>query len=279
MKLSNWQHQFIATHGLASDYVVALNPLLPKLTPQTVPFCLGISGSQGSGKSTLAAYVAAYFEYELKLNTSVISLDDYYLSKQARAEKAAQEHPLFATRGVPGTHDLAALVDDIQSLLAGHETAIRRFNKALDEPFEQPETVGKGMQCVIIEGWCLAVPAQQTSALVMPINAFEKTHDKDTSFRQRVNQYLAQYKMLTALINKLVFINSQDFSRVLKWRTKQEHQLIARTGKGMTDAEIAEFICYFERITRHSFACMPALSDITLNLSDTHAIEGIVEKI
>jgi D-glycerate 3-kinase len=46
----------------------------------------------------------------------VLSLDDFYLTKAARAALAESIHPLFATRGVPGTHDLTLLNETINAL-------------------------------------------------------------------------------------------------------------------------------------------------------------------
>ena len=70
---------------------------------QDGPPILGIAGSQGSGKSTLAKAVAERF------GGASLSLDDVYLTKAERAAMAARVHPLFATRGPPGTHDLGLL--------------------------------------------------------------------------------------------------------------------------------------------------------------------------
>src|SRR5438045_665308 len=77
------------------------------------PLLVGLTGLPGSGKSTLAAQLAS----ELRaggIATLVLALDDFYLGRAARAKLARHVHPLFATRGPAGTHDiecLAALLD------------------------------------------------------------------------------------------------------------------------------------------------------------------------
>ncbi|RZJ79295.1 MAG: kinase, partial [Brevundimonas sp.] len=76
---------------------------IKKADPAAPPPILGIAGSQGSGKSTLAHDVAERF------GGATLSLDDVYLTKAERADLAARVHPLFATRGPPGTHDLGLL--------------------------------------------------------------------------------------------------------------------------------------------------------------------------
>ena len=77
---------------------------------------LGFSGCQGSGKSTLVALMAKVMREVYGVSTVVLSLDDFYLTKAARAALAESIHPLFATRGVPGTHDLALLNEAISAL-------------------------------------------------------------------------------------------------------------------------------------------------------------------
>src|SRR5699024_680551 len=66
----------------------------------------GISGLQGSGKSTLAAQLAR-LAGERGIRAVVLSLDDAYLDHDERARLARDVHPLLATRGPPGTHDMA----------------------------------------------------------------------------------------------------------------------------------------------------------------------------
>ena len=41
----------------------------------------------------------------------MLSLDDLYLPKAERLRLARDVHPLLATRGVPGTHDVALGVE------------------------------------------------------------------------------------------------------------------------------------------------------------------------
>ena len=77
---------------------------------------VGFSGCQGSGKSTLVALMAKVMREVHGVSTVVLSLDDFYLTKAARVALAQSIHPLFATRGVPGTHDLALLNETIAAL-------------------------------------------------------------------------------------------------------------------------------------------------------------------
>ena len=72
------------------------------------PLLVGLSGTQASGKSTLAAQLARAARRRGH-ETLVLALDDYYLGREERRVLAQRVHPLLATRGVPGTHHVAAL--------------------------------------------------------------------------------------------------------------------------------------------------------------------------
>ncbi|MCP4994757.1 MAG: hypothetical protein GY934_13400, partial [Gammaproteobacteria bacterium] len=67
------------------------------------PMLLGINGAQGSGKSTLAAIVCLLLNERHGLHSASLSLDDLYLTRAERQTMATKVHPLFTTRGVPGT--------------------------------------------------------------------------------------------------------------------------------------------------------------------------------
>ncbi|PTT43253.1 kinase, partial [Stenotrophomonas sp. HMWF022] len=78
------------------------------------PLILGLCGAQGSGKSTIAARLAKQVE-----RSAILSLDDLYLTRAERQKLARAVHPLFATRGVPGTHDVALGVETIAAVARG----------------------------------------------------------------------------------------------------------------------------------------------------------------
>ena len=91
---------------------------------------MGLSGCQGSGKSTLVKAIAHVLEDVHHVNAVVLSLDDFYLTKAERELLARTVHPLFATRGVPGTHDLDLLR---QTLSEGRNNACIPVQKNLTE--------------------------------------------------------------------------------------------------------------------------------------------------
>src|ERR1043166_5667279 len=73
---------------------------------------VGLCGSQASGKSTTAGRLAERLGRQ-GVRTIVLSIDDFYLTSRERRALARTVHPLLATRGVPGTHDLALMANTI----------------------------------------------------------------------------------------------------------------------------------------------------------------------
>ena len=157
---------------------------------------VGFSGCQGSGKSTLVALIAKVMREVHGVSTVVLSLDDFYLTKATRAALAESIHPLFATRGVPGTHDLALLNETIATLRqSGAEGAVPvpAFDKALDDRTEMVHwrQVSAPVQLIFLEGWCVGLSPQQESELEAPINPMEAEKDPSLVWRGEVNRQLA----------------------------------------------------------------------------------------
>lgn len=261
-------------------------PLADKLAihaqPLEKPFFIGINGCQGSGKSTLAAFLNQYFFTTKKLNVVSFSLDDFYLTKAQREALAHSVHPLFSTRGVPGTHNIEQLKQVLLNLQAQHTPiSIPRFDKAIDDVYEenQWQCIKKPVDIVIIEGWCWGVSAQSPEALLKPINSLEKTRDSTAIWRSYVNQQLEQYyQPLYALMNTWIAIQAPHFDCVFQWRMEQENKLAARTNSSenqlMSAKDIAHFILYFERLTREALEQMPEFAKYLLALDENRDVKS-----
>ncbi|MFY8297708.1 kinase [Pseudoalteromonas sp. SS15] len=269
-----WQTEFLEKHTLLKSYPenvqCVIDWLEPVLSHQKSPFCLAINGAQGSGKSTLSAYIKSYLESQCFV-TEIVSLDDFYLSKAQRAERAIHYHPLFTVRGVPGTHDITFAIEQVKRFKNSEDFILPRFNKATDEPYSSAKwlTSINKPKVLIFEGWCLGLLPQSRDHLKMPVNDLEATQDSNGVYRDRVNQFLSDdYQALFALFDKLVFLNAQSFERVYSWRLQQEHQLIKRVGTGMSDEEVTAFIQYFERLTRWGIESLSARSDLHIKLDE-----------
>lgn len=229
---------------------------------------IGLAGAQGSGKSTMAPRIAALLA-DRGLRTTILALDDFYLSRAEREGLAREVHLLLATRGVPGTHDIARLSQTIDALLAGRAATVPRFDKARDDRAETGDTVGPA-DVVILEGWCIGAEPQSDGALATPINALESGEDPDGTWRRWVNEHLAtDYAALFARLDLTVLLRAPEFAVVERWRGEQEVHLGAR---GMESAAIARFVAHYERITSAMLASTPA--DLIVNLDEVRQPTG-----
>lgn len=233
------------------------------------PLVVGLTGAQGSGKSTLAAKLAPLLAAR-GLRTAVLALDDLYLPKADRQRLAADIHPLLATRGVPGTHDVALGLAVLASLTTERRTRVPRFDKGADDrwPHAAWPILEGPADVVVFEGWCVGARPQPLAALARPVNALERERDPGGVWRAYVNAALAgPYRALFDQVGLQALLLAPGFEAVLGWRLQQEHELRARRGDvGQTDAEIAVFIQHYERLTRHIAAEMPPRADVVVRL-------------
>jgi D-glycerate 3-kinase len=233
----------------------------------------GLCGTQASGKSTLVASVANLLRAE-GLRVAQLSIDDLYLGHAERQQLARTVHPLLATRGVPGTHDIALGLTIFDALAAGQPIELPAFDKAQDDRKSAGSgtVVAPGLQVLLFEGWCVGARPQEAAALVEPVNALERDEDRDGRWRRFANEHLAgDYQQLFARLDELVLLAAPSFEAVLGWRQLQEHKLRDRLqaegqplARVMTDAQVARFIAHYERLTRHILAEMPARADVVI---------------
>lgn len=249
------------------------------------PFVLGICGAQGSGKTTLAEALAGRMRAS-GVTTAVLSIDDLYRTRVERAALARDVHPLFAVRGVPGTHDVGLGLSILAALDAGRSAALPRFDKARDDR-ARPDAWDRApgdTALLILEGWCVGARPEADAALVEPVNALERSEDADGRWRRAVNAALAgDYQTLFARLDLLVLLAAPGFEAVRDWRVEQEHGLARAAGKGapalMSDVEVERFIRFYERLTRHILAEMPDRADLVVRLARDRSAQSIVSKV
>jgi D-glycerate 3-kinase len=280
-------HGFLATHQLPSSYAEIaqkwFTPLCERLLKHqegaSKPFVVGINGCQGSGKSTLTSFIEAFLTSVHGKRVVSLSIDDFYLDQSQRNALAIKVHPLLKTRGVPGTHDTTLALTTLRQLDSGQPTALPRFNKATDNP--QPKAqwpvVSESPDFVILEGWCVGVPAQSADDVKRPINHLEEVDDPLGIWRSFVNTELAgEYQALFNKIDYSVMLKAPSFDYVYQWRLEQEHKLAASVqGKGagiMSDEEVANFVQHYQRITEHALDCLPDTCDTVFILDSTRTI-------
>lgn len=255
--------------GFAPEWVeAALADALA--VPAAVPV-LAISGLQGSGKSTLAAQIARLARQRGR-RPAVLSIDDVYLTRAERRQLARQVHPLLATRGPPGTHDVNLACALLDALRAGQPVVLPRFDKLADD--RAPESAWERLPAadlVIFEGWFLGTPAEDDDALRAPINALEREQDADARWRRYCNDALRRdYPALWRRFDRLWFLQPPGFEIVAGWRAQQERQLArARPDAASMDAAgVARFVQFFERVSRQALRTLPARADRILTLDE-----------
>lgn len=286
-RLSETLAALVAADGLPASYRETIDrhwrPLAVYIAARAAvaggPLIVGVSGSQGSGKSTLCRMLEALLAGEHGLRAVTLSLDDLYLTRRERMDLAREVHPLFATRGVPGTHDAAlgpSLFDRVRAGQSGIK--LPRFDKAIDDraPEREWPTLAAPIDVLLFEGWCVAARPQSEDKLGPPINWLEAEEDTAGIWRRHVNAALAgPYRPLFDGTDLVIMLQAPDFSAVLGWRQMQEAKLRARTGGGMSEAEVVRFVRHYERLTRQLLADLPDRADVVIPLGADHSIGAV----
>ncbi len=259
---------------IAPDLLALVGRLIAA-APAGRPARIAIVGAQGSGKTTLARAAAHAF------NAAQISIDDVYLTRAEREAMARDVHPLFVMRGPPGTHDLGLLNDLMSQLSAAgpdDTTWLPDFDKRGDDrlPKDRWRPHHGRPSAILIDAWCLGVKAEDAAALDRPVNALEQTRDADGRWRSAINDFVAgPYRAFADSLDALLFLEAPSFDVVLDWRCQQEADLLGIAPADLPAEErarLADFIQYFERITRRMLAG-GVTADVTVKL-DRNRVPG-----
>lgn len=281
----DWITSFLSREHLPADFRTTIESVCEPLANFAAELrsrgpsapLIGLCGPQGSGKTTIAAATVGILQ-KRGVDAVYLSLDDFYLPKAARQELARTTHPLFATRGPPGTHDVERIRTVLGRLRLPGSVALPVFDKAADDlkPRAGWRSVLAPAEIVILEGWCVGARPQLRSDLTEPINALEAEEDASGRWRNEVNDQLAgPYRELFSRLDALAFLNPPSFECVLGWRREQERKLAARAGQGMTDDELARFVAHYERLTRWMMSETPLRADLLVTLDENRWPRGV----
>lgn len=255
-----------------------LAPALIDDLPQHRPALVGVAGPPGTGKTTLAGMICAALSADGRSGMT-LSLDDYYLPSSYRQALAREIHPLFAVRGVPGTHDLDLLMAHVDAITAGAISVfLPRFDKSIDDRAGEPEPyrVPAPLHCLIIEGWCVGVPNQPTRDLRVPINALEESIDRDRFWRKAVNEQAGRYQeRLGQRLDRRWVLNAPSWDCVVDWRWRQERELPPEDRLLESQGQVMEFLANYERLCRHMLDTADSWADLVIDLSAGHRPTGV----
>ena len=245
---------------------------------------LGFSGGQGSGKTTVAKILKIILKKFFKRKIHVSSIDDFYKTLKDRNKMSYTTHPLFKTRGVPGTHDINLVKKFFYFIKKKKfkKTKLPKFDKSIDDRLKKKYwyNIKERPEVVILEGWCVGAKPQSNSLIKKPINILEKYEDKNLIWRKHVNEKLRkEYKKVFSMIDYFIFMKIPNFKIVLKWRRLQENKLKKMSHdkkKIMSYNAIKRFIMFYQRITLQMIKDLSKSASIVMLLNKNHEIKKVL---
>jgi len=245
---------------------------------------LGLSGGQGSGKTTVTEILKIILKKFFKRKIYVSSIDDFYKTLKDRNTMSYLTHPLFKTRGVPGTHDIYLIKKFFNFIKKRNFRKFRlpKFDKSMDDRLKKRywQNVNKRPEIVILEGWCVGAKPQADHLLKNPINILEKNEDKNLIWRKYVNKKLKkEYKKIFNMIDHVIFIKIPNFNLVFKWRLLQENKLKKKIGfknRIMSYNAVRRFIMYYQRITLQMVKDLSKSASIVILMKKNHQVKEVV---
>ena len=234
-----------------------------------------IAGSQGSGKSSLSKLIKLYLEKFCYKSVVIISMDDFYLSKSQRTQLSKNIHPLFLTRGVPGTHDLVLMNKKIKQIFNKEfPIYLPIFDKVSDTRKRSYKKVLKA-DVIIFEGWCAGAQPVDLNYLQKNFNNLEKHKDKNFIWRNSYNKYLNEYQKLFSQFNFFIYFQFNHWDHVLNWKYKQELELRDKKKDLGLKKYLREFIQYYEKVSKWMHLKVPKYCNILIKLDAHQKIKSI----
>ena len=280
------KEKFKNKEKIIKSFLIPISFWIAKKAEKKRSYIVGLSGGQGSGKTTISSIISIILRKYFKLNVFTISIDDFYKKRKERLLLSEKIHPSLMTRGVPGTHDINMMLDFFKRIKRKEFRSLKlpKFNKAIDDRCNKKlwYSIKKRPDIIIFEGWCVGAKAEKNNTLKQPINSFEKLRDKKLIWRRYVNKQLqSKYKQLYDQLNCLLYLKSNNFSLLRKWRIKQETKLRLKNkrsnrNKIMSNKEVINFMQTYQRVTQNMLKTVPKNASIILNLNTNHQIKSVI---
>ncbi len=236
-------------------------------------------GSQGIGKSSLIAIISKVIEKFYNKRILLLSLDNYYLTKRERLLLSKKVHQLLITRGVPGTHNVKKLLENINHFnKKKYPINIPLFDKLIDDRCGFNKIITKKCDLLFLEGWCCGSSQITKEYLYKNINNLEKTNDKKYQWRNFYNKQLKlEYKKLFNLFDELIFMKASSFNNVFNWRLKQEKKNKSKNknSKKMSAEEIKIFIQHYEKITKWMMKDLDKKAKMVIKIDKNQKISSV----
>lgn len=244
--------------GTSQTISEALQELIVALPERERVSLIGLSGPQGAGKTTATNALKKVMGDDI----AVLALDDFYLTRDERRDLASRVSPLFETRGVPGTHDIAKLESVISKLRTPTGfTPVRVpvFDKRIDDrkPHNDGQMIATQPKLIIVEGWCIGAKVPSGFEIDEPLNDIER-HDADRAWRHHQKAQLeTAYARLWSRFDAFIHIEPPSFDVVRDWRVQQEASNLGLTLNDLPKEKVEwveNFIQYYQRITEAMIA-------------------------
>ena len=280
--------KFKGKEKMLKSFLIPLCDWIAQKADKKKPYFVGLAGGQGTGKTTISSLISIILKKYFKKNVFRVSIDDFYKTRKDRSKLSKSIHPMFMTRGVPGTHDLKLMQNFFKNVKQKSFRSIKvpKFDKSIDDRYPKKNwyNINKKPDIIIFEGWCVGAKAEENKSLLKSINTMERNRDKKLIWRKYVNAQLkTNYKKLYSQLNSLVYLKAKDFSLLQKWRLKQENKLKLKSKKNsknkiMNKNEVLEFMQTYQRVTENMFKKAPKYASIIMNLNSNHIIKTAVYK-
>ncbi len=273
---------------MIKSFLIPLCFWIKKKANKKTPYFVGLAGGQGTGKTTSSSLIKIILMKYFNLKVFRISIDDFYKTRKERINLSERIHPMFLTRGVPGTHDINMMLNFFKKVKNKKFKRLKlpTFDKSVDDRSVKKYwyDLKSKPDVIIFEGWCVGAKPEKNNTLNKTINLMEKNKDKKKIWRKYVNHQLkTKYKKLFSQLNCLIYLKAKNFSLLQKWRLKQERKLLANSKKTskhkiMNKEDVLIFMQTYQRITQNMFKNMPQYASIIINLNSNHQIKSTVYK-